>query len=208
MSRGVDFSLIPLDCPTCGAGIQARGEDIVYYCTACRNGYLLNESDWGLRRIETAFVAAAHIQAQEYRPFWLLPATIRIARRQASGDGFSGLLRSFFGAEGAEDEAGEGVFAVPAFQASLESVTRLVRSYTEGLPGLKERLGERLLGGCYGRQDAEKLAHYALIATEVAKPDMLQDLEYEIEFDEPRLLGVPFYKKADATLDAFFNIEV
>ena len=120
-------------------------------------------------------------------------------------DGAAPLTRP---AEGVEDVAGEGIFAVPAFQASLQSVTRLVRSYTEGLPELQERLGERLLGGCYGRQDAEKLAHYALIATEVAKPDMLQDLQYELEFGAPRLLGVPFYKKADATVDAFFQIEV
>ena len=87
-------------------------------------------------------------------------------------------------------------------------MTRLVRSYTEALPELKEKLGERLLGGCYGRRDAEKLAHYALIATEVEKPKILLDLKYEIEFGEPRLLGVPFTKKADATMDALFGIEV
>ncbi|NHZ72938.1 MAG: hypothetical protein GWP16_00500 [Nitrospirae bacterium] len=208
MSAGFEFTLIPLDCPTCGAGIHARGEDLVYYCTACRNGYLLDPADWSLRLIETAFVAAAHIQAEEYRPFWLLPARISISQRQASGGGFTGILQSFFGEDRAFDEGGEGVFAVPAFQAPLASVTRLVRSYTEGLPGLKEKLGERLLGGCYGRQDAEKLAHYALIATEVEKPDKLLNLKYDIDFGEPRLLGVPFYKKADATLDAIFNIEV
>ena len=32
--------------------------------------------------------------------------------------------------------------------------------------------------------------------------------DVEIEFGEPRLLGVPFYKKAGTTMDAFFNIEV
>ena len=208
MTVGIEFALIPLDCPTCGAGIHAQGEDVVYYCTACRNGYLLDETDWSLRLIDASFVAAAHLQAEEYKPFWLLPARVEIVDRQASGGGFSGILRTFLGKERALDEAGEGVFAVPAFHASLESVTRLVRSYTEALPELKEKLGERLLGGCYGRQDAEKLAHYALIATEVEKPDKLLDLKYEIEFGEPRLLGVPFYKKGDTSLDAIFDIEV
>lgn len=208
MSVGIEFALIPLDCPTCGAGIQARGEDVVYYCTACRNGYLLDETDWSLRRIDTSFVAAAHLQADEYKPFWLLPARVDIIDRQARGGGFTGILRTFLGQDRVLEDAGEGVFAVPAFRAPLEAVTRLVRRYTEALPELKEKLGERLLGGCYGRQDAEKLAHYALIATEVEKPDKLLELKYEIEFGEPRLLGVPFYKKADATLDAVFNIEV
>jgi len=208
MSVGVEFALIPLDCPTCGAGIHAQGEDVVYYCTACRNGYLLDEKDWSLRLIETSFVAAANLLAEEYKPFWLLPAKVDIIDRQASGGGFTGILRTFLGQERALEETGEGIFAVPAFQASLESVTHLVRSYTEALPELKEKLGERLLGGCYGRQDAEKLAHYALIATEVEKPDKLLDLRYQIEFGEPRLLGVPFYKKAGATLDCIFGIEV
>lgn len=208
MSGEFDFSLVPLDCPTCGAGIRAEGEDVVYYCTACRNGYLLEETDWTLRSIETSFVVAAHLQAGEYKPFWLLPAKVEILDREARGGGFTGILHAFLGEGRDREGSGEGVFAVPAFRAALEPVTRLVRSYTEALPGLKERLGERLLGGCYGRQDAEKLAHYALIATEVEKPDKLLTLKYEIEFGEPRLLGVPFYKKAGTTMDAFFNIEV
>jgi len=208
MTGGIEFALIPLDCPTCGAGIHAEGEDVVYYCTACRNGYLLDEVDWSLRLVETSFVAGAHIQAEEYKPFWLLPMRVDILDRQAKGGGFTGILRTFLGQEPAHHGSGEGVFAVPAFQASLESVTRLVRSYTEALPELKEKLGERLLGGCYGRRDAEKLAHFALLATEVEKPDTLLDLKYEMEFGEPRLLGVPFYKKSDSTLDSIFNIEV
>jgi len=208
MSDGFEFRLVPLDCPTCGAGIQALGEDVVYYCTACRNGYLLDQSDWSLRRLETAFVATAHIQVQEYRPFWLLPAKVDIHQHQAGSGGFTGILSAFFGGERTFYDGGQGIFAVPAFQTSLEAVTRLVRSYTEALPELKEKLGERLLGGCYGRRDAEKLAHYALIATEVEKPKVLLDLKYEIEFGEPRLLGVPFTKKTDATMDALFGIEV
>ena len=208
MTTAFEFKLVPLDCPTCGAGVRARGEDVVYYCTACRNGYRLDPSDWSLDLVETAFVSAPHIQVQEYRPFWLLPARISITRRQASGRGFTGLLQSFLGSEHAAAEGGEGTFAVPAFQAPLESVTRLVRDYTRALPELREKLGEGLLGGCYGQQDAQKLAHYALIATEVEKPDTLLNLDYHIEFGEPRLLGVPFQTHGGTARDAIFNIEV
>ena len=208
MTRDAAFTLVPLDCPTCGAGVRAHGEDVVYYCTACRNGYRLEPSDWSLHLVETAFVAAPQIEVREYRPFWLLPAKIDIARRQASGGGFTGLLRSFLGNDQDDGRRGEGIFAVPAFRAPLDAVTRLVRSYTPALPALQEKLGEHLLGGCYGREDAEKLAHYALIATEVEKPDTLQDLSYQIEFREPRLLGVPFCSRAGKTRDAIFGIEV
>ena len=155
MTTAYEFKLVPLDCPTCGAGVRAHGEDVVYYCTACRNGYRLDPSDWSLDPVETAFVSAPHIQVQEYRPFWLLPARISITQRQASGGGFTGLLRSFLGSDPASAERGEGTFAVPAFQAPLESVTRLVRDYTQALPELREKLGEHLLGGCYGQHDAQ-----------------------------------------------------
>jgi hypothetical protein len=208
MTGAFEFSLVPLDCPTCGAGLRADGEDVVYYCTACRNGYRLDQSAWSLVAVETAFVAAPHTEVELYRPFWLLPARISIAQRQSSRGGFTGLLRSFLGDDRALEHTGEGTFAVPAFRAPLDSVTHLVRRYTQALPELREKLGEQLLGGCYGQRDAQKLAHYALIATEVEKPDTLLELKYEIDFGEPRLLGVPFHTRAGTMMDAIFNIEV
>ena len=102
--------------------------------------------------------------------------------------------------------SGRGTFAVPAFHAPLQQVASLTRRYTETLPGLGEKLGERLLGGRYGVLDAKKLAHYSLIASEVEKPDTLKQLRYRVEFGEPRLLGVPFVRKADLLVDAIFGI--
>jgi hypothetical protein len=208
MSDSFEFKLIPLDCPTCGAGIQARGEDVVYYCTACRNGYTLEESDWSLRLLETSFVAVSNLQVEEYRPFWLLPAEIHVSGRSSSSAGLAGIWRTLMGDNRSPATSGQGLFAVPAFRAPLEAVTLLVRRYTEALPALAEKLGERLLGGCYGPQDAEKLAHYSLIASEVDSPGVLLELEYELVFGPARLLGVPFVSKADRVMDAIFSIEV
>jgi hypothetical protein len=205
----IRLALLPLDCPTCGAPIAAHGQDVVYYCSACRNGYLFGADGDELRPIKASFVAAPHLQAQEYKPFWLLPAEITVHERQAKGGGFSGLLRFFLGDEGPSGASSEGTFAVPAFQAPLAAITLLTRRYTEAQPQLGERLGERLLGGCYGVEDARKLAHYALIVSEVDKPDTLRDLRYEIDFGPPRLLGVPFVRAGEAVLeDAFFRIRV
>ncbi len=114
----------------------------------------------------------------------------------------------FFGGGGGGGAAtAEGTFAVPAFHAPLPAVTALARRYTEKLPELGEKLGERLLGGRYGVADAKKLAHYALIASEVDKPDTLRQLRYEIRFGEPRLLGVPFIRRDGRLADAIFAIE-
>ena len=182
MSAG--YELVPLDCPSCGAAVKAEGEDVVYYCTACRSGYRFAAAEKTLVPMEVAFVALANVAVELYRPFWLLPATITVHERDASGASFRGLLNFFLGGGADESSGGEGTFAVPAFHAPLSAVATLVRRYTEKLPELGEKLGERLLGGCYGVGDAEKLAHYALIASEVEKPDTLKQLRYEIDFEK------------------------
>jgi len=203
--------LAPLDCPSCGAAVAADSEDIVYYCTACRNGYRFEDARSALAPVEVAFVSLPNRQVDLYLPFWLLPARVEIRERGAAGGGFSGLLSLFTGGDrAASSSGGEGTFAVPAFAAPLGQVTDLTQRYTRKLPELGERLGERLTGGCYQPVDAEKLAHYSLIDTEVAKSDTLQKLDYSIEFGAPRLLGVPFVRqgKSGGVADAYFGVSV
>ncbi len=87
-------------------------------------------------------------------------------------------------------------------------MTELTRRYTEAFPELGERLGEHLVGGRYSEEDAHKLAHFALIASEVSKPDTLKNLRYDIEFGSSRLLGVPFIRQDDRLVDAIFHISI
>lgn len=204
-----EFQLVALDCPSCGAPIAAEGEDVVYYCTACRNGYRFDPEGRRLVAVEVAFVSLPHTSVDLYKPFWLVSARVSIEERLAAGGVFSGLMGFFLGDRSDSlAPVGEGVFAIPAFPGPLDAVTELTRRYTEALPELGERLGERLLGGCYDEADAHKLAHFALIASEVDKPDTLQDLDYDIEFGEMRLLGVPFVRKGETLADAIFDIRI
>lgn len=205
MSTG--YELVPLDCPSCGAAVNADGEDVVYYCTACRNGYRFDIEAKALLPMEVAFVSLPNVAVELYRPFWLLPATIDIQKRDGTGGSFRGLMNFFLGSGEKDSSGGRGTFAVPAFHAPLPAVSTLVRRYTEKLPELGEKLGERLLGGRYGVLDAKKLAHYALIASEVEKPDTLKQLRYKIKFGKPRLLGVPFVRRDGKVVDAIFGIE-
>ncbi len=207
-----EFRLVPLDCPTCGSAVQAASIDVVFYCVSCRNGYRFDDDRNTLEPVDVAFVAASHIAAHDYRPFWLLPAEVEIRRRgRGRTASYTGILRSLLGGSGGGrpvGRGGKGTFAVPAFQAPLEATTRLVRRYTEALPELGEKLGERLLGGCYGVEDAQKLAHFALIASEIEQPDVLRSLDYRIRFGSARLLGVPFSQHGESWEDAIFGIEV
>jgi hypothetical protein len=209
MSAGL--RLIRLDCAACGAPLAAEGDDVVYYCTACRTGFRLREEEaegaQGLERVEVAFVALPGATASRHLPFWLLPARVSFAERQAAGGSFAGLVRFFTGgASETGSPPGEGTFAIPAFAASLGEVTALARRYTEGLPRLAERLGEKLTGGCRSVADARKLAHFTLIASEAEKPDTLKSLSYTINFGAPRLLGVPFVDRGGRLVDAHFGL--
>lgn len=203
-----EFRLVPLDCPSCGAPLEAREDDVVYYCTACRNGYRYDFEEHALAPVEVAFVALPGAAADRYLPFWLLPAEVEIRARKGLSGGFSGIMGLFTGGSDLDSPRIGGTFAVPAFRAPLRSVTELTRRYTEKFPELDERLGEKLLGGCYGVRDAEKLAHFALIASEVEKPDTLKQLRYEIRFEAPRLLGVPFVRKGEGLADGLFGIVI
>ena len=204
----MSFELLPLDCPSCGSSVRARGGDVVYYCISCRNGYQLDAEGRGLAPVEVAFVAAANVAVERYLPFWHLPATIEIRQRVGSGGGFGGLINAFASAfSGPQTPArAEAAFVIPAFRAQLGSVTELAKRYTLAYPSLGEKLGERLVGGRYGADDARKLAHYALIASEVEKRDVLRQLEYGLEFGTERLLGVPFVRDGDGWRDALYGV--
>lgn len=210
------FRLLPLDCPSCGAALAAEGEDVVYYCTACAAGFRLGagpatEGTGGggevLVPVEVSFVASPGTAAAVYLPFWLLGATVTLHERQAAGGSWSGLVSFFLGDRSTTGTApGEGTFAIPAFACPLGEAVALAGRYTQALPELGERLGERLTGGCYGVEDAQKLAHFTLIAAEAEKPDTLRRLEYSIDFGPARLLGVPFVRHGSGLADAVFGL--
>ena len=206
MSDG--FHLVALDCPACGAPLAAEAEDVVFYCTACRSGYRYEPAaPRSLAPVVVSFVAAPTARdVAGHLPFWLLPARVELLRRDASGALLSGLLSLLGGGEERGSTTGEGTFAVPAFRLPVERAVRLTQRYTYEAPALGELLGDRLTGGLFAPEDARKLAHFALISTEAEKSDILKDLEYRIEFGEPRLLGVPWVRRGEGRVDALFGL--
>lgn len=201
------FELVPLQCPRCGSGIAAEGEDVVYYCISCRSGFRFAEG--ALAPVEVSFLAAPAAEIGRWLPFWVLPANVTLQEREGSR-GALGLL-GFLSGDGPPGPA-EGAFAIPAFAAPLAEVTALATRYTRELRQLQarpgERLGEKLNGGRLAPADAEKLAHYVLVASEAAKPDTLRTLRYTLAFGAARLLGVPFARRGDGWADAYFGLPV
>ena len=194
MSR---YRLATLGCPSCGAPVAAEAEDEIFYCTACRNGYVFDAKAERLQPIEVGFVLAPERAVARYLPFWALPATARLLERSGNTD--RGGPAIFGGAE-------QGTFVIPAYLTPIAHATALAQRYTTEFPRLGERLGERLTGGRFGSADAAKLAEFALVAAEAGASGTLTTLRYQLEFAPARLLGVPFVGEPGSYADAHFGL--
>lgn len=201
------FRLVPLDCPSCGAPMAGEEEDLVFYCTACRNGHRWDPEAAALVPIEVTFLPSPTVPAAGHLPFWLVPARVEIER---SAGGLGKLLELFGGGDGGHP--GEGEFAIPAYRLPLPRLVELALAFTRELPSrldpASELLAERLTGGTLPAEDAVKLAHYVLIAAETRRPDTLRDLRYSLEPRPARLLGVPWVKRGGTRVDAVLGLPV
>ncbi|MEJ2086306.1 MAG: hypothetical protein P8Y44_11610 [Acidobacteriota bacterium] len=208
MSRTGDFSLVPLRCEACGTGMEAEGTDIVFYCPGCRNGFRFDPESHRMIPLQVDFVSVIDMEGVVFKPFWSIPATVHIEGRVANPAGFLGILSSLLERGASGMAVASTVFAVPAFKLDIRRAIELSRRYTTEPPEVGERLEVPLLGGCFDFDDAHKIVHYAVIATEVEKGDVLTDLKYRIEFGEPRLLAVPFVAEAGVWKDARYHLVV
>lgn len=200
----IGYRLVPLSCPSCGAALRAEPDDVVYYCTACRNGYLLERPTGMLRPTPVTFLAASGKVVARHLPFWLLPSRVQFIERATQEGG--GFMKLFASAPSASGDTFEVNFAIPAYAAPLPALVALAQRYTGSFPGAGELLAEGLTGGALRVEDAQTWAHFALISAEAAKPDTLTQLRYRIDFGEARLLGVPFVGQPGALRDAFFGL--
>lgn len=199
------FDLVPLDCAACGAALAAEPDDAVFYCTACHSGFRFDPgARRGLAPVEVAFVADPRRSAEGHLPFWSLPARVELTVREASGGAVRKLIRFFGGGESAD--ATDVTFVLPAFRLPIADAVQVALRYTRELPALDQLLGERLTGGVHDVDDAVKMAHYVLVASEVRKPDTLKELDYRLTPGTPGLLGVPWVRRGDERVDAVFGL--
>lgn len=199
-----------LSCPSCGAPLASEGDDILFFCTACYSGFYLGTGATAgeLVPVEVSFLALPGAEVARHLPFWSLPTRAEILDRRSSGGSSSGLLKLFELFGGGEEQtpgSREVSFLIPAFAAPLETITSLALRYTEAPPRTGELLAEKLTGGRLRPEDAQKLAHFTLIASEAEKPDTLQHLSYRLDFGVPKLIGVPFVDRGGRLADGFFG---
>jgi hypothetical protein len=177
----VTLHLIGLDCPACGSAMVGDPHDVLFFCTHCGSGALLDSN--GLETVEsTALLPAPGRHARVWKPAWVIETDVSVNQR----------IR----ADGRETQGwqGERTFVVPAFELPLNDLVQLGRALSAAAGTVGEVPSEPIRGGVLTIEDAVILARHIVVGDEVRKPDMLASVQAEVTKKAQRLAAIPFEK--------------
>ncbi len=176
--------LVALDCPACGSAMQGGPRDVLFFCSHCGSGALLE--DQGLATVEsTALLPAPGRHARAWRPAWLIEADVTVGER-IRADGRS-----------TEGWRGERTFVVPAFPLPLQDLIQLARVLSGAAGEVGEVPREPIPGGTLSLEDALTLARHIVVGDEVRRSDMLASVQVEVAATARRLAAIPFEVDGD-----------
>ena len=114
----MSLRLINLDCPSCGSAMRGEGLDTIFFCAYCGDAAVLD--DEGLQTVDsTALLPTPGRHAHVWRPAWRFEVQVRVHQR-VRADGRT-----------TPDWEGRRIFYIPAFDLSLDDMTRLSRALSE-----------------------------------------------------------------------------
>ncbi len=179
--------MIQLSCESCGSLLDSEENEIAFVCQNCGQGYLIDEGH--LRKIDVMFASPSLEEpGREIRfyPFWLLSARVNIANRSSKG-AILGMSSSDRGIQTFD-------FYIPAFELPLESLRPLALALTRSNMQLDLAEGEgKALRDCVRSEEfAKGLADFIFLSMEAEKSDKMRSIDYDIEFQESRLVALPF----------------
>jgi len=175
----MNLRLVNLDCPTCGSAMRGEGFDTLFFCDHCGHAAVLEDD--GLDPIQsTALLPTPGHRAQLWRPAWRLEVDVKVHHRFRSGGRMT---------DGWE---GRRVFFIPAFDLSLDEMTRLSRALAEVSETTREVPREPIHGGTLTVDDALTLIRHLLIGDEVRRSDMLASVTVDVEEIARGLVALPF----------------
>jgi len=175
----VTLHLIGLDCPACGSAMAGDPHDVLFFCSHCGSGALLEPDR--LETVEsTALLPAPGRYARVWKPAWVIETEVSVNQR----------IR----ADGRETEGwqGERTFVIPAFELPLNDLVQLSRALAAAAGTVGEVPGEPIRGGVLTIEDTVILARHIVVGDEVRKPDMLASVEAEVTKKSHRLAAIPF----------------
>lgn len=175
----MSLHLIDLDCPACGSAMQGESHDVLFFCSHCGSGAILEDD--GLQTVDsTALLPVPGRHARVWRPAWIVEADVVVGDRiRADGRRTDGWR-------------GERTFVVPAFPLPLPDLIQLSRALSNAADVVGEVPREPIRGGTLSLADALTLARHIIVGDEVRKPDMLASVQVEVHEKSHRLAAIPF----------------
>lgn len=180
-----DIQLVSLKCEQCGQGLSAETKAVVLYCAGCGSGFqILREQRPS--RVQVYF-ARYNKNASQFHSFWAFDATLPMAKREAKGGFFKnpkGLmylfeqrpaLRFYVSGEMKDLTANEPL----GLQLTMDQPELEFLHHQSNLPPVE-----------ITQEDARKIADYLLITSEAGQSDMLRNMEYQLQLQNPMLIAI------------------
>ena len=175
----MSLRLVNLDCPSCGSAMRGEGLDTIFFCDHCGGAAVLD--DERLQTVEgSALLAAPGHQPSVWRPAWRLEVQVRVHDR-VRADGRT-----------TPDWEGRKTFYIPAFDLSLDDLTRVSSALSRVPETTREVPKESIHGGTLSVDDALTLVRHLLIGDEVHRSDMLASVTVDVEEISRGLVALPF----------------
>jgi hypothetical protein len=190
------MKVIQVRCPNCNNPIFSKQKDLLFHCERCGT---LHVRDGGINVLDyeiADFSKAAPIQGRTYVPFWRMYANFTILHMDSTG-GTTFKLSNWI--KGGKGDSGEIFIFVPAPDFDPATFKYLATTFTADWPKYATRLdfgGVPRLPAYLSKEEAMKLANFVVITLEAEKPGVLQQLDYNLEIKDARIVYLPFNSTA------------
>lgn len=174
------ISLIPMFCPKCGFPIKAQVEEVVWICSQCLEGVLLNNEN-NLVLIKIQFQQSG-LDVIEGFPYWVTRLKVSLNRETLRGDLSDEMLQFW--------QNPRTVF-IPAFVMELEELFKRAEALIKNPPILFTGSVIAFKPVVLSPVDLRAYIEFLVMQIEAGRQDDLKQLTFELQLDEPALWIFP-----------------
>jgi hypothetical protein len=176
--------LVPLQCAGCHGRLAAAAGAVFLLCPDCGAGFEVMD-DGTLATIPVSFARYGAEAGRSY-PFWTFEARLRLTARTSDRPAAAtgGLFARF-------QERGALRFYCAAYAGDFESNGRWSLHLTMEQPTLAPAAPPKDLEPvAFSQADARRLASDLFVTSELALPDTVRALVFELDLTDPRLAAI------------------
>jgi hypothetical protein len=181
--KGIELQT--LSCQNCTFLLRGEPESIFIFCSNCGSGFEVDSSG-SYSAVPVYF--AKFSENGQFKPFWAFDATLELKERSTKKS-WKTLFSSSRGLASLFEERKSIRFYVPSSLRALENDERAALKLTLEQPELTPcQALTQIHEVTISRKDAEKLADYLFLTSEINLPDVVQDLDYHLDLKNPFLI--------------------